>query len=108
MPETQHELPCGHALPTTAVLDHITRFTSVHLRGSGECPLCGAEWSVEFARLSASNGAVAWSDTYVSIGHLEGGPGVYFVPHQRRRVGGLVIDGSVARLGLREWQLPTR
>ncbi len=108
MDETQHELPCGHSLTTAAVLDQITRFTSIHLRGSGECPVCGAGWSVEFARLAASDGAVEWPATYVSIGHLEGGPGVYFVPHQRRRVKGLVIDGSVARLGQRDWQLPTQ
>jgi hypothetical protein len=70
--------------------------------------MCAAGWSVEFARLAASNGAVEWPVTYVSIGHLEGGPSVYLVVHQRRRVRGLVIDGSVARLGLREWQLPAR
>ena len=108
MAETQHELPCGHTLPTTAVLDQITRFMPVHLRGTGECSVCGAGWAVEFVRLAASDGAVEWSDTYVSLGQLEGGPGVYFVPHQRRRVSGLVIDGSIARLGLREWLLPTR
>ena len=56
IPETQHELPCGHVLTTEAVLDQITVFTSVHLRGSGECPVCGAGWSVEFARLAASDG----------------------------------------------------
>jgi hypothetical protein len=106
--QTEHELPCGHVLATAAVLDRITGFTSVHLWGSGKCPVCGAEWSVEFARLAASDGTYEWQDTYMSTGHLEGGPGVYFVPHQRRRVRGLVVDGSVARLGLREWQLPTR
>ena len=106
MDETQHELPCGHALPTAAVLDRITHFTSVHLCGSVDCPVCGARWSVEFAREAASNGAVESPETYLCTGHLEGGPGVYFVVHQRRRVRGLVIDGSMARLGLREWRLP--
>ena len=106
--ETQHELPCGHVLATAALLDRITHFRSAHLRGALDCPVCGEGCYVEFARLTASTGGVEWPVTFVSTGDVDGGPGAYFVPHQRRRVPGLVVDGSVARLGLREWELSSR
>lgn len=106
--ETEHELPCGHVLPTASLLDRITHFSSAHLRGAVDCPVCEKGCNVEFARMTAASGSVEWPVTFVSTGEIDGGPGAYFVAHQRRRVPGLVVDGSVARLGLREWQLSSR
>jgi hypothetical protein len=106
--ETQHELPCGHVLSTALLLDHVDGFASPNGWGTGDCPHCGTRWSVAFARMEGSDGSTERMDTYLSTGQVEGGPGTYFVPHQRRRVPGLVVDGSVARLGGREWRLGTR
>jgi hypothetical protein len=56
----------------------------------------------------ASDGVIEWTNTYLSTGQVEGGPGVVFIPHQRRRVRDLVVDGSVARFNGREWRLGSR
>jgi hypothetical protein len=105
MTEIEHELPCGHVLTTSALLDGMTEFdSSMHL-GAGPCLICGRIWQAEFVRMPLSNGTTRWDATYLCTGRYEEGPESDFVVHQRRRVPGLIVDGSVAHLGLREWAL---
>jgi hypothetical protein len=102
----EHELPCGHKLSTELLLDRLTRFDGWELRGAVCCPECESQSITSFRREAISNGSNVWDVTFVSTGLFDGAPEGVFMVHERRRVPGLTVDGTTARLGLREWKLP--
>jgi hypothetical protein len=108
MQEIEHELPCGHSLPTEALVERITHFATSQLRGSLDCPVCGEGCQVEFARMNVSTGTLEHPETFVATGRIVGGPGSYFESHHRRRVQGLRVDGQLVQWRGREWILPAR
>lgn len=104
--EIEHELPCGHTLPTSALLDQIYRFATHNMRGTVDCPVCDCGCHVELARMNVSTGTEEYPETFIATGSLMDGPGAYFESHQRRRVRGLTAIGRLVTFAGREWTLP--
>ncbi|MFN2564408.1 MAG: hypothetical protein ABR499_05270 [Gemmatimonadaceae bacterium] len=106
--EVDHELPCGHTLRTSELLEAVERFAPAVSRGYLDCPVCGETSYLEFAAAAASDGREEFTETYVSTGTLQGDPREGLTIHQRRRVPGLTVEWQIARWGGREWVLRTR
>jgi hypothetical protein len=108
MDETEHELPCGHALSTSSLLQRVCHFVPEQERGSIDCLVCGKTSVVEFARMDLSDGTRELPATFVSTGTLESAPGIVIAVHQRRRVRGLLVEGRHAHWDGRTWEFSVR